>query len=154
MKKTHLLVVCALSLLAACEPTVANRGNVLDPDNLAQVKPGLTTREEVATRLGTPTEVSTFDEKVWYYIGRKTEQYSFLRPDVVQQQAVEVDFNEGGTVTAVKNLDLSQAADISPVERTTPTYGHDNTFLRQLLGDLSHPMPGIKDDHAGSGGTQ
>jgi outer membrane protein assembly factor BamE (lipoprotein component of BamABCDE complex) len=151
MKKTHLLTLCGVALLAACEPTIANRGNILDPDSLAQIVPGTTTREEVAAKLGTPTEISTFDEKVWYYIGRKTEQYSFFRPDVLKQQAIEVDFDEQGIVAAVKNLDLKEAGDITPVERETPTYGHDDTLMKQLLGELSHPMPGFKDPHAGSG---
>jgi outer membrane protein assembly factor BamE (lipoprotein component of BamABCDE complex) len=73
---------------------------------------------------------------------------------VMKQQAVEIDFDEMGVVSAVKNLNLKQAADVSPVDRETPTFGRDDTFIRQLLGDLSHPMPGIKDNHAGGGNTQ
>jgi outer membrane protein assembly factor BamE (lipoprotein component of BamABCDE complex) len=144
MKKTHLtLAFLALIVLSACEPVVASRGNILDPEILSQIKAGSTTREEVATKLGTPTEVSTFDEKVWYYVGRETEQYSFLNPNVIKQQAVEIDFDDSGIVTSVHNLDLAKAGDISPVDRETPTYGHDNTFIRQLLGDLSHPLPNL-----------
>ena len=44
---------------------MVNRGNMLDADKLAEIKPGTTTREEVATRLGTPTQICTFDENVW-----------------------------------------------------------------------------------------
>lgn len=144
MKKTHLVALFAVALLGACEPVVANRGNILDLDMLAQIKPGTTTREEVASKLGTPTSVSTFDDKVWYYVGRQTEQYSFFAPDIIKQQAVEVDFDDKGVVTAAKKLDVSQAADAEPVERKTPTYGQQNTLLRELLGDLSHPMPDLK----------
>jgi outer membrane protein assembly factor BamE (lipoprotein component of BamABCDE complex) len=153
MKKTHLLLLGSLALIVGCQPTIASRGNILDLDSLAQIKPGETTREDVAKKLGTPTQVSTFDEKIWYYVGRETEQYSFLDPDVVKQQAVEVDFNDLGVVSNVKKLDLADAGDISPVGRSTPTYGRDDTFIRQLLGDLSHPMPGMKDSHAGGGNT-
>jgi outer membrane protein assembly factor BamE (lipoprotein component of BamABCDE complex) len=149
MKKIPLLALCAATLLAACEPTIASRGNVLDPDNLARVKPGETTREQVATIMGTPTTISTFDEKTWYYVGRQTEQYSFLSPEVLQQQAIEIDFDDQGVVTVAKRLDQSQAADIEPVGRATPTYGNDYTFLRELLGDLSHPVPAIKQQHEG-----
>ena len=144
MKKKYALSLCFIAVLAACEPTVANRGNILDLDALAQIKPGVTTREEVATKLGTPTAISTFDEKTWYYVGRETEQYSFLAPDVIKQQAVEIDFNDRGIVTASRNMDVSQAADTSPVDRATPTYGQKYTFMRELLGDLSHPMPDLK----------
>jgi outer membrane protein assembly factor BamE (lipoprotein component of BamABCDE complex) len=152
MKKTHILILCALSLFAVsaltgCAPKIANRGNILEPETIAQIVPGQTTREQVATALGSPTEISTFDEKIWYYIGRQTEQYSFFRPDVIKQQAIEVDFDDQGTVATIKNLDLKEAADVQPVDRETPTFGHDNTILRQLLGDLSHPMPSIKNPH-------
>ena len=130
-----------LLTLMACEPTVANRGNILDADKLAEVKVGTSTREEVATKLGTPTQVSTFDDKTWYYVGRQTEQYSFLDPEVIKQKAVEIHFNDDGVVTSVTDLDLAAAKDITPVERATPTYGRDDTFIQQLLGNLSHPVP-------------
>ena len=151
MKKTHLLLLSALGALTACQPTVANRGNLLDLDNLAQIKPGETTREDVATKLGTPTVISTFDDKVWYYVGRETKQYSFLDPEIVKQQAVEVDFNDKGVVAFVKNLDLSQTADVSPVDRETPTFGQEQTLMRELLGDLSHPRPDLGSTNRGSG---
>ena len=144
MKKTHLIALCAVILLGACEPTIANRGDILDPDSLARIKPGVTTREDVAADLGTPTSVSTFDDKVWYYIGRQTKQYSFLSPDIIKQQAEEIDFNDKGVVTAAKKLDVSRASEVASVERTTPSYGQKNTFIRELLGDLSHPMPDLQ----------
>jgi len=128
-------------MLTACSPNVANRGNILDGDKLAEIKTGTSTREDVATRLGTPTQISTFDDKVWYYVGRQTEQYSFLDPEVLKQKAVEIRFDDQGVVAAVTNLDLAEAQDITPVDRSTPTYGRDDTFIQQLLGNLSHPTP-------------
>lgn len=151
MKKRALLFVPLLLALAACEPAIANRGSLLDPEVLGQIQPGVTTREEVATRLGTPTSISTFDENVWYYIGRMTEQYSFFSPDVLKQQAIEVDFDQNGVVTEIKNLDLTKAADASPVDRSTPTYGRKNTFLRELLGDFSHARPDLGNRNRGGG---
>lgn len=131
-------------LLAACEPTMVNRGNMLDADRLAEIKPGTTTREEVATRLGTPTQIGTFDENVWYYVGRRTEQYSFFDPEVIEQKAVAVRFNDQGVVTAVKKLDAAESQDVDPVTRRTPTYGHETTVLEQLLGNLSSKGLGPK----------
>ena len=137
----RIILIGFLTMLAACEPTVANRGNILDPEKLAEIKAGTSTREDVATKLGTPTQVSTFDDKTWYYMGRQTEQYSFLDPEVTKQKAVEIKFDDNGTVTAVDNLDLSNAQDVATVERKTPTYGNDNTFIQQLIGNLGHVGP-------------
>jgi outer membrane protein assembly factor BamE (lipoprotein component of BamABCDE complex) len=144
MKKNPLILFSLLFLVNACAPTVANRGSMLDQDVFNQIQPGVTTREEVATKLGTPTSISTFDENVWYYIGRETEQYSFLTPNVLKQQAVEIDFDENGIVKSKTNLDLAQAEDASPIDRATPTYGQKHTILRELIGDLSHPRPDLK----------
>lgn len=138
----HTFVLAALLAgLAACQPVVANRGNILDQDALAEIKTGSSTREEVATRLGSPTQISTFDEKIWYYIGRRTKQTSFFDPVVTDQKVVEVRFDDQGVVQEVKDLDLSDAKEVSPVARSTPTYGRDDTFIKQLLGNLSRPRP-------------
>ena len=139
----HLLniILCGtvMGLLAACTPNVATRGMMVDPDKLAEIKVSTTTREQVATTLGSPTQLSTFDDKTWYYIGRQTKQYSFLDPQVTQQKAVAVHFDDQGIVTSINDLDLAGATDISPVDRQTPTYGNDNTLVQQLLGSLAHP---------------
>jgi len=144
MKKHSLLLFSLIAAVAACAPTVANRGNMLDPEICAQIKPGVTTREEVALKLGTPTAVSTVDENTWYYVGRETEQYSFFRPEVRQQQALEVNFNDKGIVTKISDLDLSQAADASPVDRATPTFGQKDSILKEIIGDLKHPRPSMQ----------
>lgn len=125
--------------LGACAPTMANRGNILDPDKLAEVKVGESTREQVAASLGTPTQVGLFDENVWYYFGRSTKQYSFLDPEIIKQQAVEVRFNDEGVVTKLEVLDPSLAQNIDPVGRRTPTYGHETTVFEQLVGNLGKP---------------
>lgn len=134
-----LTVLLLAGSLAACAPTVANRGNIIDPDKLAEVKTGESTREDVAKILGTPTQVSTFDENTWYYFGRNTKQYSFLDPEIVAQKAVEVHFNDEGIVTALNELDPGEAQDISPVARRTPTYGHETTIVEQLIGNMGRP---------------
>lgn len=140
-----LLALALLLALGACAPKIANRGNILEPEKLAEIKVGESTREDCATKLGSPTQVSTFDENVWYYFGRRTEQYSFLDPEVIEQKAVEVRFNDQGIVTAVNLLDPKQCREIEPVERSTPTYGHEMTFIEQLVGNLGQRTSGSKD---------
>jgi outer membrane protein assembly factor BamE (lipoprotein component of BamABCDE complex) len=133
----RLFAACLLLVgLGACSPTVNNRGQLVDPDRLALIKAGESTREDVIRELGSPTQISTFDENKWYYFGRTTKQYSFFNPEVIQQKAIVVAFNDIGTVPELKELDPADAQEVSPSDRRTPTYGHETTILEQLVGNL------------------
>lgn len=138
MRPTIIAFSILLLTTAACEPVVATRGYVQDPDRLSAVSVGTSTREDVLNQLGTPTQVSTFDENTWYYFGRNTEQYSFLSPTVIDQNAIEIKFNDDGVVAALNKLDSSESREISPVARSTPTYGKETTIFEQLLGNMGN----------------
>ncbi len=145
MKKRLCLFFPVLLALGACEPTVANRGMLLEPEQLAQIRPGVTTREDVAVKLGSPTAVSTVDENTWYYVGRQTKQVSFFMPKVLKQQAVEVQFDDKGVVKEIAKLDLPEASDTEPVDRETPSYGHENSVLQEVLGSFKRARPTLGD---------
>lgn len=132
--------------LAACTPTVAKRGNTLEEDQLQQIKVGESTREDVAKILGTPTQMATFDDKTWYYIGQRTEQEAFYDPELKEQKIVTIEFTPEGKVAAVNKNGAELARDIDPVSDKTPTYGKDLTIVQQLLGNLGRPtIPKGKD---------
>src|SRR5438067_1317360 len=115
-RKTSLRDLAAMTLaaasLAACSPTVDQRGKLPEPDKLAEIRPGATTREEVAKILGTPSSTSVFSDQTWYYISRRTEQVAFFNPDVVDQQVYVVNFDNRGVVKAVDHKDLKDGRDI------------------------------------------
>lgn len=141
---TRVFALFCCAMLTACAPTVADRGNLIEAERLAEIQVGTSTREDVANKLGTPTQVGVFDENVWYYFGRRTEQYSFFAPQVVEQQTVEVHFNDEGTVVALNKIDPGEVKDVSPVSRRTPTYGKETSILEQLVGNLGRPGAPMK----------
>src|SRR5271169_130718 len=63
--------LAASALLVGCTISVDQRGNLPDPDKLAEIQPGTTTKEQVVKVLGTPSSASTFNDDTWYYISRK-----------------------------------------------------------------------------------
>ena len=139
------LAVLILVALAACTPVTANRGNLVDADKLADVKAGSSTREEVASLLGSPTHVATFDERVWYYVGRRTEQESFFDPEAVDRKVIKIVFDDNGVVQTVDNKTADAPEDVDMVDRTTPTYGRANTLIQELFGGIGRPgLPGQK----------
>ena len=122
--------------LVACVPTVDQRGKLPEPDKLAQIHPGTTTREQVAQILGTPSSTGVFDDKNWYYISRRTKQVAFFDPDVVDQQVYIVNFDDKGVVRAVDHKELTDGQAIEPAPGATPAPGRELTFVEQVLGNV------------------
>ena len=129
-------LVLAATAVASCSPTVDQRGNLPEPDKLAGIRPGATTRDEVAKILGTPSSTAVFDSKTWYYISRRTKQVAFFDPDVVDQQVYIVNFDDRGVVKAVDHRDLKDGQEIEPAPGATPAPGRELTFLEQVIGNV------------------
>jgi outer membrane protein assembly factor BamE (lipoprotein component of BamABCDE complex) len=126
----------AVGAVAACSPTVDNRGYVPDPTALERVKPGRQTRGDVADILGTPSSVTPFTDDTWIYIHRKTSTVAFFEPKVLEQNVVVVDFDDAGLVRDVRRYSLEDGKLIDPVTRKTPAPGKELTFLEQLIGNI------------------
>lgn len=123
-------------LLAGCVVSEDQRGNLPDPDKLAEVKPGTTTKEQVVKILGSPSSSSTFDDDTWYYISRKTKQVAFFSPTVLDQEVYVIDFTDKGVVKDVGHKTLADAESISPAPGATPAPGRELSFMEQLLGNI------------------
>jgi outer membrane protein assembly factor BamE (lipoprotein component of BamABCDE complex) len=126
----------AVVSVAGCSGTVDQRGNLPETDKLAEIQPGTTTRDQVVKILGTPSSTGVFDDKNWFYISRKTKQFAFLSPDVLDQQVYVVHFDGNGVVASVDRKDLADGRDIEPAPGATPAPGRELTFLEQVLGNL------------------
>jgi len=122
--------------LSACEQAIQVRGNLPDDGDVAKISPGIHTRGDIASLLGTPSTVSTFEDSKWYYIGQKTTEFAFFEPEVLERKILVVSFDPAGTVAETKVYTLEDGQAIDPVERVTPTEGKDMTILQQLIGNL------------------
>lgn len=142
--------------LVSCAPAVDQRGNLPNPDKLAEIHAGSTTKDEVAKILGTPSSVSVFNnDKSWYYISRRTSQTAFFDPDVLDQQVYIVNFDDQGVVKAVDHKVLEDGKEVTPVARATPAPGRELSFLEQLIGNLGKfNGSGGGSASGGGGGTQ
>jgi outer membrane protein assembly factor BamE (lipoprotein component of BamABCDE complex) len=132
-----LATISGAAAFVSCAPAVDQRGNLPNPDKLAEIHAGSTTKDEVAKILGTPSSVSVFNnDKSWYYISRRTSQTAFFEPDVLDQQVYVVNFDDQGVVKAGDHKALEDGKEITPVARATPAPGRELSFLEQLIGNL------------------
>lgn len=123
-------------LLAACSPEVTVRGNLPDADAMAAVQVGSSSRQQVAELLGSPSTLSSFQDRTWYYIGQKQTQVAFMDPEVLERSVFVVAFDEAGMVTETAHYTLEDGVIVDPVTRKTPTEGRELTVLQQIFGNL------------------
>src|SRR5262245_42077257 len=88
--------------VAACSPTIQREGSVPDADQAGQIKPGVDDKNRVTQLLGSPSAVSAFQDRTWYYISRRTEQTAFLDPQVVEQEVLAISFDAQNIVQDLK----------------------------------------------------
>jgi outer membrane protein assembly factor BamE (lipoprotein component of BamABCDE complex) len=150
-----LVTVSGAAAVTSCAPSVEQRGNLPNPDKMAEIHAGSTTKDEVAKILGTPSSVSIFgNDRSWYYISRRTAQTAFFEPDVLDQQVYIVNFDDQGVVRAVDHRALEDGKEITPVARATPAPGRELSFLEQLIGNLGKFNGAGPSSGGGGGGTQ
>jgi outer membrane protein assembly factor BamE (lipoprotein component of BamABCDE complex) len=136
MNKVQLLIAICLLALSACSPKVDARGYVTTGDLKDKLVVGQTTKEEVMSKLGSPSSQSSFGEESWYYITDRKETTAFFKPKVVEQQVIRISFNASGVVSKVEGFDMDDSKKVAFAKRTTPTEGHTLGFVEQILGNI------------------
>ena len=137
-------LLLVLSLIS-CAPTLAQRGQLVPPEQLAQLKTGAMTRGDVIAKIGTPTSIAPFDDNTWYYIGEDTSQSAFFNPKIVQRRVVQLQFDKDGLLKTITEKSAKDAQAVPVAKQTTRVDGEDPTVLQQLIGNVGrYDGPGEK----------
>jgi outer membrane protein assembly factor BamE (lipoprotein component of BamABCDE complex) len=131
-----LLVGALVPLLASCETIVDQRGFAPTPGSVEKLDVGSQSREDVVRLIGSPSTVGTFNPNVWYYISQKQETYAFFKPVLLEQNVMQLTFNDSGRLQGMKKYDLTDGKDVDMVTRITPTAGKELTVLEQIMGNV------------------
>ena len=75
---------------------IDNRGHIVEPAQLEKIQVGVTKKEGVAEILGTPSSVSTFGNKTWFYMSEMTQRRAFFDPIVLKSNITRIDFDDQG----------------------------------------------------------
>jgi outer membrane protein assembly factor BamE (lipoprotein component of BamABCDE complex) len=80
--------------------------------------------------------VGTFNAKTWYYISKRTKTVSFLDPEILDQEVLQITFDNAGLVSDMRIYGLENARTITPDPNITPTSGKELTILQQIMGNI------------------
>ncbi len=138
MRRAFPLAIVITASLAAggCDSIIDQRGFAATPGSVEKLEVGSQGREDVIRLIGSPSAVATFNPNVWYYISQKQETYAFLKPSILEQNVLQLSFNDTGRLQTIKNYELADAEHITMVSRITPTAGKELTILEQILGNV------------------
>jgi outer membrane protein assembly factor BamE (lipoprotein component of BamABCDE complex) len=147
--------IATAAAIGGCASDVEQRGNLPPQDKITEIHPGATTKDEVTKILGSPSSISVFNDKTWYYISRRTGQFAFFDPSVLDQQVYVITFDDQGVVQAIGHKSLDDGQEITPVARATPAPGRELSFLEQVIGNLGkfNSGAGGSSGSSGSGGS-
>src|SRR5215467_4672254 len=109
MRRTvPLALLGAMASLAfgGCDHIIDYRGFAPTPGSVEKLEVGTQSREDVIRLIGSPSAVATFNPNTWYYISQKQEYYAFFKPAMLEQNVMQLSFNESGRLTTIKKYDL------------------------------------------------
>lgn len=136
--------VLALALaasLAACAPQYQNHGYLPPQEDLNQIVLGVDTRATVAENIGVPATSGMVNDSGYYYVLSERRTIGALAPVVTDRQVVAISFNEAGVVSNIERFGLERGQVVPLTRRVTTAGVRDNSFLRQLLGNIGRFNP-------------
>lgn len=117
------------------------QGYVIDEQMLELVPVG-SSREQVQLALGTPTTTATFDNETYYYISQTAvRNVAFQNPRVVDRRILAVYFGDDNRVSNIAHYGLQDGRVFDFISRTTPTSGRDINFIQGLITGLGSGRP-------------
>lgn len=122
--------------VSACSSRLESHGNIPDQEIVESIRIGKSNRAQISEMLGTPSARATFDQEAWYYVGKRTSKFAFMKAEVLKRKVLVIRFDDKGIVQQVERLDKEDGRDVQVVDRKTPTKGKELTILKQLLGNV------------------
>jgi len=131
------IAIGGIALLGGCAGIHSHRGEVLNPQLVSSIQPGVDNKASVQKLLGTPTFTSQFTPTDWYYLSRDTLDIAFRNPKVEKQTVLHVKFDQAGNVAAVDTTGKELVDNIKPASQQTTTGGKKRTFFEDVFGGIS-----------------
>lgn len=139
--RTGLAVALAV-LVAGCSSVYRNHGYVPTDEDLAEIVVGVDTRDTVSETVGPPSSLGVLDESGYYYVASRMRHYGMRAPEEVERNLVAIRFDDAGVVRNIERYGIENGRVVTLDRRVTDSAVNDQTFLRQLLGNIGNFNPG------------
>lgn len=124
-----------LLTLTSCK-TIYSRGQYVDDAQVDSLMNKKMTKEEITEMLGSPTLVSDYSKDTWYYAQRNLLQRAWLKPKVVSQRVVQIDFAKNVT-SKVEVFNDADIKDIVVASEYTKSPGTEKNALQSFVRNFA-----------------
>lgn len=139
----HAVLAGALVVaLSACGPIYRNYGYVPPQEDLDQIAVGVDTRATVEETLGSVGSSSVVGDDAMYFVRSRVRTVAMFEPEVIEREVVAVSFNNQGVVQNIESFGLEDGRVVQLSRRVTDSSVANQSFLRQLLGNIGQFTPG------------
>ena len=144
MKKLFIFFIITL-FISACTLKKVERHHGVHFLNKKQEKltVNLSNKNDILKLLGSPSTKSTFDNDLWIYIERKTDNSSltkFGNERIIVNNVLLLEINNRGLLESKEFLDLKNMNNLKFAKQTTENQYSKNTFLYDFLSSLRHKI--------------
>ena len=144
MKKLFIFFIISLFISACTLKKVERHHGVHFLDKIQEkLKVNQSNKNDIIKLLGSPSTKSTFDNDLWIYIERKTDNSSLTKfgsEKIIVNNVLLLEINNMGLLEKKEFLDLKNMQDLKFSELTTNNQYKKNTFLYDFLSSLRHKI--------------
>jgi outer membrane protein assembly factor BamE (lipoprotein component of BamABCDE complex) len=134
-------ILCTGLTLGACAPQFSTHGYIPPAEDLALIEVGSDTKDTVAEKIGVPQSSGVLTNSGYYYVKMRKRSIGPLAPEEVEREVLAISFSDNGVVQNVERFGLERGRVVPLERRVTSSPVSDNTFIRQLLGNLGRFRP-------------
>ena len=140
MRKLFIFIILSL-FISACTLKKVERHHGVNFLNKKQEKLTInqSNKNDILKLLGSPSTKSTFDNDLWIYIERKTDNSSltkFGNERIIVNNVLLLEVNNMGLLASKEFLDLTKMKDLKFAKQTTESQYKKNTFLYDFLSSM------------------
>jgi outer membrane protein assembly factor BamE (lipoprotein component of BamABCDE complex) len=140
MRKLFIFIILSL-FISACTLKKVERHHGVHFLNKKQEKLTVnqSNKNDILKLLGSPSTKSTFDNDLWIYIERKTDNSSltkFGNERIIVNNVLLLEVNNMGLLASKEFLDLTKMKDLKFTKQTTESQYKKNTFLYDFLSSM------------------
>ena len=144
MRKLFIFFIISLFISACTLKKVERHHGVHFLDKKQEkLKINQSNKNDIIKLLGSPSTKSTFDNDLWIYIERKTDNSSLARfgsEKIIVNNVLLLEINNMGLLEKKEFLNLKNMQNLKFSELTTNNQYKKNTFLYDFLSSLRHKI--------------